>query len=518
MSSFFSKDNEKTAQQQVEDRNEAMKNLVLGDSLKKNVELVQKLFRDVDPLVLRFIQNDRDGSLKYCIFYWEGMVDPAIINDSVIKPLMLSDAAKPSARLIDDLIQRVLLVNDAEKTNHLNKIISSVTYGEAILLAEGSNEAVILSTKGYPTRAIEEPENEKILCGPREGFTESLMQNLSMIGRKLRTNELKAKYLTLGKVSQTTVCVCYLDNIVNKNILKELLRRLGTIDMDAVLDTNYIAEQIRDCAMSPFRTTGYTERPDVVVGKLLEGRIAVLVDGSPIILTVPYLFIENFQSNEDYYLNFYYTSFSRMLRIIGFMLTITVPGFYISVVAYHQEMLPTPLLINIANARKNVPLPAALEAFIMLSVFDILREAGVRMPSGIGQALSIVGALVIGQAAVDAKLVASPMIIVVGITGITSLLIPKMIASAIFLRFYLLLLATSFGLYGFVLGISTVLIHITNLTSLGVSQLILPETLQFQDIKDTFIRAPWQNMTLRLKPLSGNRTRMKKGGGGKFER
>ena len=231
-----------------------------------------------------------------------------------------------------------------------------------------------------------------------------------------------------------------------------------------------------------------------MAAKLLEGRIAIFLDGTPVVLTVPYLFIENFQNSEDYYLNFFYTSFSRVLRILGFFLTVTVPGFYIAIVAFHHEMLPTPLLINIASERTGVPLPASAEAFIMLIVFDILRETGVRMPSNIGQALSIVGALVIGQAAVEARLVAAPMIIIVGITGITGLLVPRMNAPIIFVRIFILIGASVFGLFGMMLTLCTLFIHMLNLDSFGVSQLTPSGKLQFQQIKDMAIRAPWWKM------------------------
>jgi spore germination protein KA len=299
-----------------------------------------------------------------------------------------------------------------------------------------------------------------------------------------------------------------MNGIANKEIVDEVFRRLNQIDIDAVLDSNYITELIRDQRWALFRTSGYTERPDVVVGKMLEGRVAILVDGSPVAITVPYLFIENFQSSEDYYLSFYYTSFSRLLRIVGFFLTIGVPGIYIAVVAFHKEMLPTPLFINIAAERQNVPLPAALEAFIMLIVFDILRETGIRMPSNVGQALSIVGALVIGQAAVEAKLVAAPMIIVVGITGITNLLVPKLNASVIYLRLFVLLLSSIFGFLGFVLSTSVMIIHILNLTSLGIPQISLDGSFRFQGMKDLAFRAPWWKMHLRSGQMTQNMVRM----------
>lgn len=504
----FSSKKDDIINKKVEELSKSVENLTLERAISKNVEILRKLFQDDDTLVVRFFQNNQNSSLKFSIAYCDGLVNTTMVNEDIIKPLMLSKATDSNQNLADILIHHVLQINDAKKADKFSDIIDSITYGDTILFVDNMAEAIILSTKGFTTRSITEPENEKILSGPREGFTESMIQNLSMIHRKLRTNELKMKYLTLGKLSKTKVCVSYIESIVNKNILTELLKRLNAIDIDAVLDANYITELIRDSKLSPFRSTGYTERPDAVVGKLLEGRIAIFIDGTPVVLTVPYLFIENFQSAEDYYLLFLYTSFTRMLRIIGFFITVTAPAFYISIVAYNQEMMPTPLLISITTARKSVPLPAAVEAYIMLFVFDLLKETGIRMPTTIGQALSIVGALVIGQAAVDAKLVAAPMIIVVAITGITSLLVPKMNAPSIYVRLFLLSAATAFGLFGFIIGLFATVIHIINLTSLGVPQLIVPESLQFQEVKDLYIRAPWWNMTLRSRLLSRNRKRM----------
>ncbi|WP_444658043.1 spore germination protein [Caproiciproducens sp. R2] len=508
---FSSKRKNAVVTGQVENLNRKLDENHLSRSLDTNVEIIKKLFTDVDILIVRYFQNNHDKDLKYCIVYCDGMVNSEIINENIIKPLMLSDAAggHPDEHLADDLIENVVFINEIKKTKVIKEIVEAVTYGDTVLFVEGVEEAVILNSKGFMTRSMDEPENEKILSGPREGFNESLLQNLSLIRRKVRTNELKMKFTTMGKVTRTRACICYIDKIVNKNILKELYRRLELIDIDGVLDTNYITELTRDSIGSPFRTTGYTERPDVVVGKLLEGRIAVFLDGTPVVLTIPYLFIENFQSNEDYYLSFYYTSLSRFVRIMGFFLTICVPALYVAIVAFQQQMLPTQLLISIASSRKSVPLPAAAEAFIMLAVFDILRETGIRMPSNIGQPLSIVGALVIGQAAVDARLVAAPMIIVVALTGITGLLVPKMNAPVIYTRVFLLAMATCFGLFGFFLGSSAVLIHILNLHSFGVSQLHFNGSLQFQEIKDTFIRAPWWEMLTRTKSMTNNLVRMK---------
>lgn len=517
MFGFKPKDKQKIIDKKLEEINQAIEEDLLTDSMEDNLEIMKKLFSENDTFVVRTIQNNHNKRLKFYLLYLDGLINSLLVNESVIRPLMLSDVIEPGKAQINSIMDQVVMVNQVEKTNELKEIISAITYGDSILLVEGASSALILNTKNFQTRSIEEPDGEKILSGPKEGFTEALMTNLGLVRRKLRTNDLKMKFLTLGQRSSTKTCVCYLDSLVNPKILKELMSRLNKINIDGVLDTNYINELIRDSVWTPFRTTGYTERPDVVVGKLLEGRIAIFLDGSPAVLTVPYLFIENFQSSEDYYLNFYYTSFARILRIVGFLLTITIPGFYIAIAAFHQEMLPTPLLISIAIERQSVPFPAAVEAFAMLIVFDILKETGVRMPSNVGQALSIVGALVIGQAAVEAKLVAAPMIIVVAMTGITSLLIPRMNAPTIYMRYSILILSSAFGLYGLTLGLSAWLIHMLNLRTLGVPQLISMKSVKYQEVKDTLIRAPWIQMKTRPDILTKDKTRLNMQDGTKHE-
>ena len=464
-----------------------------------NLTCLKTIFQDDDPIQFREFKSNNNNKIRFCVIYCDGLADSAIIDEHIIKPVML-DYIPDDTKIIDSLIMQVIQTDSAKKVSSFQEIINDVTYGDTLLIVEGSHEALLLNTKSFKTRAITEPESEKILTGPREGFTETLITNLSLVRRKLRTQQVKMKYYSAGERTHTQLCIVYMDDIVNKNILRELYRRLDAIHIDSVLDANYISELIRDNTWSPFRAVGYTERPDVVVGKLLEGRIALFVDGSPVVLTIPYLFIENFQNSEDYYLNFYYASFSRSLRVVGFFLTVLVPAFYIAVVAFHREMLPTSLIVHIATERQNVPFPAALEAFFMLIIFDILRETGLRMPTNIGQALGIVGALVLGQAAVEAKLVAAPMIIIVAITGITNLLIPQMSAPVLVARFGLLAFASCLGFFGVTLGVAILLIHILNLRSFGIEQLTPGRNLQYQEVKDTLIRAPWWQM--RDRPLS----------------
>jgi spore germination protein KA len=479
----------------------------VGLSLDDNIAVSKELFKDMD--IIRYkevVQTGEKKPFRYFLIFCDGMVNSEIINTHIVKPLM-TITPRQKGPLVDALLADVVQVGEAKTTGCFRDVVESVTCGETVLFAEGCDQAAILNTKQPSLRSIEEPDNEKVLGGPREGFTESLMQNLSQVTRRVHTNEFKTKMLTLGRRTRTSVCVCYFDSLADKSLLDRLFMRLNNIDIDGVLDSNYITELIRERRYSPFRTTGYTERPDVVVGKLLEGRIAIFVDGTPMVLTIPHLFIENFQSSEDYYFNFYYTSFARILRISAFFLTVAVPALYIATVAFHQEMLPLSLLMHIALERQSVPLPAAIEAVVMLLVFDVLRETGVRMPSNIGQALSIVGALVIGQAAVEANLVAAPMIIVVAATGITSLVVPKLNAPIIFWRFLLLIMAASFGFFGLTIGLSLMVFHINNLKSFGFEQTSLKGSFRVQAIKDILIRAPWHTMIKRPQNMNLNDTR-----------
>lgn len=481
---------------------------VLSSSLEKNIAEVKNIFVDDATIGMRWITNCHNSALQYCIVQNDGLVNAAIINENIIKPLILSKVSLNRGQQIDTLIHQVISINQIKKTNQWQEIVEAVTYGDTILFVDGESEALLLNSKGFNTRAIAEPSGERILSGPREGFCEALMINLSMVKRRIRNSELKMKFQSFGVRTRTRVCICYIDSVVNKKVLEELYRRLETIDIDGVLDSNYITEFIRDSRLSPFPTTGYTERPDVVVGKLLEGRIALFVDGSPVVLTLPYLFIENFQSNEDYYLSYYYTSFERILRIIGFILAITVPAFYLVIVAFNQEVLPTTLLTNIVRERTGVPLPAVMEAIVMLILFDILKETGIRLPTGIGQALSIVGALVVGQSAVSAKLVAAPMLIVVAITAITGLLVPKLNAPIIYIRTMLIALSSTLGLLGFIAGISIITTHLLNLHSFGIPQMVSMDDLKYQEVKDTFVRGPWWKMIDRPAALTKNKTRL----------
>lgn len=469
----------------------------LEKELDKNVGLMQKIFKDDDTLIVRRFENQKHANVKCCAIFIDGMVDNKTIDEHIIMPIIQSAYLTRSQDIADDIISSAISSNSAKKTQDMDEIALDLIHGDTVLFVDGSDSAVIVSSKGWQTRAIAEPDAEKALRGPREGYTEALLVNLSMLRRKINTPELKFKFMTLGTRTNTKLCVCYLDSLIDKNVLKELMKRLNGIEIDSVLDTNYISELIKDHPMSPFKTIGTSERPDVTASKLLEGRAAIFLDGTPEVLTVPYLFVENFQVADDYYLNFYFASIGRFLRIFGFLISISVPAIYVAFITFHRELIPTNLALSIMESRQGVPFPTILECFIMLVIFEIIRETGIRMPANIGQALSIVGALVIGQAAVQAKFISAPMVIVVAITAITGLINAKLKGATIILRFTCLFACAFLGLYGYAFVIIMMLSHLFSLESFGVIYTSQLTSYHFQDIKDDVFRAPWKLMITR---------------------
>ncbi|MCL1807792.1 MAG: spore germination protein [Oscillospiraceae bacterium] len=468
------------------------------------IELRRRFERDYT-FILRTVRNQHDPEAVFHLAYCGGMIDNAIVDEYIIGPLVNSEAVdhkRPSA-----LVEDVLLAHFPQMTSSFTDIEDSIAYGDTVVLLPGGMEAVVLSTQGFSLRGVSEPSSEKVLSGPREGFGESLLGNLTMLHRRFRTGNLKIENLMLGRRTRTRVALCYLDGIVKPELLADLKKRLETIDIDGVLDTNTINELIRDHRRSPFRSAGVTERPDVAAGKLMEGRIALIADGSPVVLTLPYIFVENFQSSEDYYVSYIHASFARLLRIAAFFITVITPALYICVVSGQYEILPGSMLLNMASEFQNTPFPAAFEAFFMLIVFDILRETGMRMPANGGQALSIVGALIIGQAAVEASIVSPQMIIVAALTGITGILVPKLDEACLILRFFYLACASLFGLFGLSAAVIVTVIHMDSLTSLGVKQI----GGKGEDQKDALIRAPQWMLNTRPERLSGNRRRARRG-------
>ncbi len=471
----------------------------LEKSLELNITILKNIFNNDETLLFRILENPQNNRLKCCIFFIDGMVDNEIVDRNIIQPILGYQFEYEEKISIDFMQYKLIASNSIEKTSELDKMLESIINGDTLLLMDNSAEALIINSKGWKTRSIEEPITEMVLRGPREGFNESIMTNLTLVRRKLKTTDLKFEFLKVGERSNTKTCICYMEGIANEKIVDELKIRLSKINIDGIFDSGMIQELIKDSPFSPFKTIGSSERPDTIAAKLIEGRIALFVDGTPVVIYLPYVFVEIFHANEDYYINYYFSSISRFLRFLAFFLSVSIPAIYVALVNFHQEIVPTPLIISIAAARQDVPFPTPLEAIIMLLVFEILRETSTRMPSFIGQSLSIVGALVIGQAAVEARFVSAPIVIITALSGITGLMLPRSKGAVIITRFILLVLSSVIGIYGYLFGVSGIIIHLHGMRSFGVPYMSNFMTLQPQDLKDTVIRAPWWYMKRRPK-------------------
>ena len=488
------------------------KDICIVTDLTENEKRFSAIFQNDATIRFKHIRVRGVQEYDCAVFYLDGMVNQELVNDSVVRPLLTVRTQRREDSLAGFVAAQVLFASEVKQKRDVAELLRAILYGDTVLFIDGCPDALIINTKGWEKRSITEPEDERVLQGPREGFSETAMSNLSLLRRKLLTTDLCIEMHRVGGRTETQVYICYLDSLVNKRALTLLRKRLSGIDMDGVLDANYIAEQIRDHKHSLFKTTGCTERPDIVAARLLEGRVALIVDGTPVVLTVPYLFSENFQSDEDYYLNALITSFNRLLRYICFFLSIAVPGLFIGAVTFHKELLPTTLAITVSKLRSGIPFPIFGECLILLLVFEILKESGVRMPQSLGHALSIVGGLVVGEAAVNAKVISAPVLIVVALSGISGLVVPRAKEAVVYLRVMLVIASALFGLYGFLALLIGMFLHILSLDSFGVSYTVSLKRADFQSLKDTLIRAPWTRMIKRPE-ISRDRVRMKERNG-----
>ncbi len=466
----------------------------LSDSLEDNIKLLKDVFKNDDTVVLRRFMNSRDNNIKGCIIFIDGMVDVKVINKSIIEPIMTCSLKAEDYELIDIIEYSVTTACQTKHSDELKKLCDAVIKGSTVLLVDNEPHGLIIDTKGYKTKGIEDVETEKTTKGPKEGFTETLLTNLSMIRRKLNTSDLKFKFMSFGRESETSACICYLEGIAEPELIEEVEKRLEKVKLKGVLSTQSIGEMISDAKLSPFKTIGDTQKPDVVAANLLEGRVALLLDGTPSVITMPYLFMENFQFAEDYYTNYYVGSLDRILSYLAFFISISLPGVYVAITCFHQEVLATQLFMSVAVARQGIPFPTSVVTLLLIIVFEILKDATARVPSYISQSLTIVGTLIIGQAAVDARLVGAPTLIIVSVSEISRLLLPKLDNANIILTVILLILSSILGLYGFTAGIIGLSIHLFSLESFGRSYLSHVDSYQTSRLKDVYARLPaWEN-------------------------
>ena len=484
-------------------REEELEETRLTASLEQNLSVLEGMIGGNVDLVIRKINIGRSKIKPAVILYFDNLIEPSILDQHIVRPLVLevyTSGLHSGPEIIEQLYLGNLITRAELKViKNFREIMDGLLIGEVLLLVEGMDNALIISSKGYKSRSISEPDAEPVVRGPRDAFVETISTNLSLIRRRILSPNLVMESLKIGKVTRTKICLAYIRGICPPELVKEVQSRLSRIDIDGILESGYLEEFIKDNPYSPFPLMGVTERPDRASAALLEGRLVIFTDNTPMVLIVPGEFFSLMQAAEDHYNKFIFATLIRFLRYIAFTMALLLPASYVAITTYHQEMIPTQLLVSIMATRAGVPLPAFLEALLMEFAFELLREAGVRLPRPVGQAVSIVGALVIGQAAVEAAIVSPLMVIVVAVTGIANFTIPQVNISLAIrtLRFPLMLMAAFLGLFGVVTGVILILLHMFSLRSFGVPYMTPLSPFKFSDLKDTLIRAPRWTMVNR---------------------
>jgi len=468
-------------------------------SLKTTLDSIKETIGKSTDIVFREFEFGQNGEFKAAVVFTDGLAQKYFLNDSVIKPLMVdireansNITFSHSTDILTLLKNHTLSTAEVSKAKTMTEIYDALLVGESIFLVDGLKEAAVIGTRHWEGRGVQEPSSQTVVRGPKDGFSETLRINTALLRRRIKDPSLWIESFYVGKKTKTEVAIVYLKGVATESVLKEVRKRIKRIDVDSILESGQLEELIQDETYTPFPTVYNSERPDGIAGGILEGRVAIIVDGTPFVLLVPALFVQFLQSPEDYYQRSDIASLIRMLRFISFLLALLVPSAYIAVTTFHQEMLPTTLLVSLASQREGSPFPAFVEALLMEVTFEILREAGIRLPRAVGSAISIVGALVLGQAAVEAGLVSAAMVIVVSLTAISSFVIPQynMSISIRMLRFGFMFLAASFGLLGIIVGIIILVLHMCSLRSFGIPYLSPMGPFNAAGQQDAIIRLP----------------------------
>lgn len=481
-----------------------------------NITQLKEILGKSDDVVFKEIELSNRQKTRVFLCYVNQLANIQMINEHVIKTLtntasnQVHRTGNLSVPTFKTIKNNILSVADLSETQSIKTVIGDILTGKAALIIDHYDKAIMINSIGFASRNVEEPGTETVVRGPREGFTESIGVNIALLRRKIKNPDLILEQLTLGRKTRTTIFVAYMNQIVNPEIVKEVKIRLKKIQIDSILESGSIEQLIEDNPTSVFSTVGNSEKPDIIAAKLLEGRVAIFCDGTPFVLTVPFLFIENLQTAEDYYYRPFIATLLRIIRLISLLATIATPSLYVAVTVFHYEMIPTLLLITMAASREGIPFPPVLETILMGIVFEILREAGVRMPRPVGQATSIVGALVLGEAAVNAGIVSSPMLIIVALTGITDFVNPRLIGVSFYLRTFLLILSTALGLYGILIGFFFILAHMCSLRSLGAPFLAPIAPMIWKELKDTVVRSFLWAMQSRPQSITWKKTQRQK--------
>lgn len=441
------------------------------------------------------------------IMYIDDMIDSNLLAKSIVSPLLSSKKVEASLHFLQD---KVLTDGGCELLTDNDQIIHKLLSGFVLLFMADDINVLCVACQGYERRSITEPPTSAVLRGPREGFIEDAVVNISLIRRRVKSKNLAIKQLQVGKQSSTLVSLIYLSNIADDKVVHAVQKKIEGINIDGLVDSFFIQSFLEDADNKFFKQVGNSEKPDVIAAKIFEGRVAIVVDGSPIVLTVPYILFEDFQSADDYYAHPYRATFARFIRILGMLLAIMLPGIYVAMQSYHYSLFPSTFLISLLNSIETLSFPPLLEILFVLFLFEILSEASIRMPKYLGMALSIVGALILGDTAVKAGLISSPSVMMVAISSICLYTVPDQVPTASLLRVIFTMLGGVAGFFGIMLSVLCILACLVSMDSFGSPYLAPYAPFVPKDLKDALVKHDLKDMTTRPDSIPNkNRVRIK---------
>lgn len=477
--------------------------MALGKNLEKNKQFVLDALKNNPDIKMRDILLF--GKTRGVLLFLDGLCKTENIASFIIRPVMLyAEPAPAKNEFLDTLTNKVLCESVVTVADDISEIVLSVMSGDTCFLADGCEKAILVDTKGYAVRGITEPPSNGSLKGPREGFIEDFKQNLVMLRRKIRCPEFKADMLKSGRRTQTNIAVCYIEGIAEPDIVEKVKNKISSIDIDGVLDSSFVARFLEDKRGSLFPQVGRSEKPDAVASKLLEGRIAIIVDGSPLVLTVPFMIIEELHSLDDYYEKPVVASIARILRFLSLTFALLLPGLYVCIQKFNYQVIPVKFLMTVLNSTNNIPLPPLAEMLVVIFLFDMLQEANVRMPRTAGLALNIVGALVLGDAGIKAGLVSAPAVLIGALNGIGLYSVPDELRLFSMLRWIFTIVAGVLGVFGMMMAVLFFVSYLNSLDTYGTPYLAPYAPRVKNDLQDGFLKTDLLRIKNRPESIPSN--------------
>ncbi len=473
------------------------------DAVKTLEELKKKLHNSSDFKS----RNVQFFGTELVVCYIAELVDNVLINDSIIYPICTKEQ-KPKEDILTELKSTVLSSIEITECQDIDTSVTKLLTGNALILVDGADMILGCDAEKITVRAVEEPPTSVVIKGPREGFNESIKYNLALIRQRAKTEDLVVSMMEIGELTKTQVALVYFDSVVDKSIVKHITKRLKNIKIDGVIDSHYLISYLQKNPKSLFKQVGDTEKPDILVAKMLEGRVGIVVDGTPIVLTLPYVILEDLQNSDDYYTHPIRVSFIRMLRLVGVVLAVLLPGMYVALEKFHYKILPTEFLVTVMNTTQGIPFTPFIECMFVILLFEILYEANLRMPQYFGMAMSIVGALILGETAINAGLVSPPMVMIVALSGIIFYIVPSQASQFSILRLVAVLIGGCLGLYGILLFCVFILAYLSSFDSYKSAYLAPIAPLIPSDLKDAYMRKTIKEMVKRPHSIANNKNNM----------